>query len=144
MTEIPALPEELERKASGAIIHAAERLDRGELTAQEFWALVDGIYDTVSGLVPKALMDWILAFRKAKLERFTERRVFGRPPAPAVVVLRRIVGAFNFDMLVYDLVDGTCKTRQNDFSKAHTPARDAAQGLEKLADSLIEKGWIEL
>lgn len=144
MSELPTQAEELERKATQAITHAASRLSLGQITGQEFWALVDGVYDTVSGLVPKSVSDWILALRKAKLEPFTERRVLAKPPEAKVIVIERAYGASSFTMKRASLVDGVVQTDCKDFDAAETPSASCAEAITSLVNALTTIGWREL
>ncbi|AMB48340.1 hypothetical protein [Methylobacterium sp. AMS5] len=55
-SEWATMKDEITRKALGTLADAQLRFSDGQITGRELWCIVDGIYDTVSGLV-----DWDIA-----------------------------------------------------------------------------------
>lgn len=55
----PSFGEELGRKALETVEKWMQRHDAGQIRARELYILVDGLYDTISGLAPKEVCNVI-------------------------------------------------------------------------------------
>jgi len=65
MSDLPTIEEELERKATETLAGVLQRLSSGETSAEVVRASLQALWDAVSGLVSKELMDMIAESRDA-------------------------------------------------------------------------------
>jgi len=60
----PSFGEELGRKALTTLETWMQRHEAGQIRTRELYILVDGLYDTISGLAPKSVSDLIADVHK--------------------------------------------------------------------------------
>ncbi|CAO3459590.1 hypothetical protein [Azospirillum argentinense] len=139
----PSHTEELTRKAMEVAERVLWQLERGEVSKREAWLILGHVWDTVSGLVHKDVMDALAQTRGSISPKpTTVRRVFGKIEHRKlrVMVLELSVGAP--ELLVRAGLFGAALEPRG--VAKDTPA-EAQRAFAALAKSLTDtKGYTEI
>lgn len=89
MSDTPTVEEELERKATDTLSQALKKLSAGQSTVETTEATLRALWDTVSGLVSKELMEMIAdgIDATASIYRTPRKRIFIDGPMTAIITL---------------------------------------------------------
>lgn len=143
MSDAPDIKDELERKASETLARALSQLSRGELSSGAARAALTALWDAVSGLVSRELMDLIAESLDAidTVPDTPRCRVLGMGSNVAVVELPE-PGLVRVRAMM--IGDGVKSAKTIVADDTDTTLVEAASAASRVVTSLLQKGFREL
>ena len=143
---LPTLEEELNRKAWETLDDLLRRHDQGKITQAQFDLALDVLFNALSGLVDREFVKVLSGTAEVFKHRdgsYSIRELLVSPTGELAMVERE-VGEEGFTIKMGLSGGAWSRVVKKSFNEALAPSKAAQEGMARVVDQLIERGFKRL